>query len=222
MQLYIKYKDRAIALRRAGKTYTEIQKLINPKLPSSTLSDWFKNSIFSPEEKERIAVNGKERIRNGYLKALVAQEAKRKIYFEEIRDRLGPLNNLLEDPHIAKLALLMLYWCEGAKAIRGSVVFGNSDPKMIRLFLALMRKCYTINEEKFRATVQCRADQDPQALALYWSDITKISLEQFYKPRIDPRTIGKPSKQLDYKGVCRIDYFSAKVYHELLAARSIF
>lgn len=222
MQSYIKYKGRAITLRRAGKAYTEIQEIIKPKIPQSTLSDWFKHTAFSIEEIERIAINARQRIRNGHLKTLIIKKAKRKVYFQEIHDRLLPLNNLLGDPYVAKLALMMLYWCEGKKALRGSVSFGNSDPKMIRLFLLLMRKCYVISEEKFRATVQCRADQNPETLALYWSNITNIPLGQFYKPLIDPRTIGKPSKRLDYKGVCRIDYFSAKVYHELLAASSIF
>ena len=45
--------------------------------------------------------------------------------------------------------------------------------------------------------------------------IRKIPLTQFYKARIDPRTIGQQSKNLNYKGVCRIDYFSAELFIEL-------
>jgi hypothetical protein len=93
---------------------------------------------------------------------------------------------------------------------------------MIRLFVFLMRKCYSVDESKFRVTVQCRADQNPAELAAYWSAVTNIPLAKFYKPQIDPRTIGKPSKKLNYKGVCRIDYLSASVYHELLSAEKVF
>jgi len=47
-------------------------------------------------------------------------------------------------------------------------------------------------------------------------NVTNLKKEKFYKTRIDPRTIGKPSKKLDYKGVCVINYFSAEVYYDLI------
>jgi len=45
--------------------------------------------------------------------------------------------------------------------------------------------------------------------------ITKIPKSQFYKARIDKRTIDKPTKKVNYKGVCRIDYFSSDIRIEL-------
>ena len=110
----------------------------------------------------------------------------------------------------------MLYLGEGSKARKGSLCFANSDPLVIELFLSLMRKCYSIDTNKFRCTVQCRADQDIKNLENFWMAITKIPKSQFYKAQIDPRTIGKPSRRLAYKGVCRIDYFSADIFTELM------
>ena len=115
----------------------------------------------------------------------------------------------------------MLYLGEGAKNQRGSLMFGNSDPFIISLFLYLLRYCYNIDESKFRCTLQCRADQNSRKLEKFWFQITKIPLSQFYKARIDPRTIGKPSKKLEYKGVCRIDYFSAEIFTELTQIANI-
>ena len=63
---------------------------------------------------------------------------------------------------------------------------------------------------------QCRADQDIKKLEKFWSKITKIPPSQFYKARIDKRTIGKKTLKLEYKGVCRIDYFSADIFTELM------
>src|SRR5271170_1118944 len=126
MRSYAKYKNKAVALRKAGKTYTEIQEIIKPKIPQSTLSDWFKNTIFSLEEKERISRNATARIKSGHLKTIAIKKIKREIYFQEIQNRLAPLNDLLENPNVAKLALMMLYWCEDSKHRRGDVVFGNS------------------------------------------------------------------------------------------------
>jgi len=75
------------------------------------------------------------------------------------------LGSLLKDIDVAKVALITLYLGEGSKnSARSSLTFGNSDPKVIDLFLTLVRKCYKIDETKFRCTIQCRADQDIKAL----------------------------------------------------------
>ncbi len=95
-------------------------------------------------------------------------------------------------------------------------MFGNSDPFIINLFVSLLRYCYSVDECKFRCTIQCRADQNIKELELFWSRVTKIPLLQFYKARVDPRTVNKPSKKKDYKGVCRIDYFSADLFFEII------
>jgi hypothetical protein len=123
-----------------------------------------------------------------------------------------------KDPISAKLTLAVLYLGEGSKTRRGAMAFGNSNPEIIRLFLHLLRKTYVIDENRFRVTVQCRADQAIPALEKFWSNITHIPMSQFYKARVDKRTIGVPSRKRDYKGVCKIDYFSASAYHDIMSA----
>lgn len=59
------------------------------------------------------------------------------------------------------------------------------------------------------------------ALEQFWSGITGIPLIQFYEARIDPRSIGKETLRKDYKAVCRVDYFSAAIYNDLLVAGKI-
>ena len=129
----------------------------------------------------------------------------------------GPLHGLLDSPDIAKIVLGVLYLSEGSKTLRGSVTFGNSDPKIISLFLRLFRSSYSLDESKFRCTVQLRADQNIKFLENYWSKITSIPRSQFYKSRVDPRSIGKLTLKKEYKGVCKIDYFSAKLFYELMS-----
>ena len=147
----------------------------------------------------------------------MVNKEKRKKYLISITDRNKYLSEILENKDVCKIALSMLYLGEGTKNLsRGSLRFGNSDPFIIDLFLNLIRKCYNIDEKKFRCTILCRADQSIKKLESFWSKKTKIPLSQFYKTRIDPRTIGKPTKKSDYKGVCVIDYFSADVFLDLM------
>lgn len=215
-QQYTKYKTKVITLRKQGKTYGEIQKAIGLKIPKSTLSDWCSSVSLTYQQKLNIEKKILSNINKGRTIALEVIRIKRANYLKSIEKRVSHLGNKLKNKNIAKIALAMLYLGEGSKTKRGSVMFGNSDPEIIRLFLKLMRYCYNIDERKFRCTLQCRADQDIKKLEYFWSKITKIPLNKFYSARIDPRTIGKKSKKPDYKGVCRIDYFSGDLFIEIM------
>ena len=141
---------------------------------------------------------------------------------EQLRLRLDKLRlkNIDLIQHInltvGKIILAVLYWCEGNKypGSRG-LRFGNSDPKMIKLFLALLRGCYPINDAKFRLTIQCRSDQNLTALTNFWEGITQIPIKNHYQPRIDKRSTGKITQKMGYKGVCVIDYFDTNLQCEL-------
>lgn len=205
----------ATKLRLKGKTYSEIQNLLSVRIPKSTLSYWCKNIELSKRSQMRISKLSALNLIRGRQKALkVKAEAKkqRQIDFHFENENLWSTYDKNKDAR--KIALAMLYIAEGNKR-PGSLVFGNSDADIIKIFLALLRSTYSLDETKFRVTVQCRADQDPDGLKGYWSKVTKISKELFYKAQIDQRTLGKPTRKIHYKGVCRIDYFSAIIDQEL-------
>lgn len=210
------FKNKAVALRKQGKTYSEIKSLI-PHVSKSTLSYWLSGLELSSPQKERLSKNINRKLIKARTRAILVQKNKRDKYFYNIEnDNLGFIDLLNNNKEVAKLVLAALYLGEGTKSMRGSLRLGNSDPGIINLFLKLLRSCYVINESKFRATVLCRADQDIKSLERFWVKASGINKRQFYKARIDARTIGKPSRKLDYKGVFVIDYFSASIFHDLL------
>lgn len=208
-------KKKIIKLREKGKTYSEIQKILKIRVPKSTLSYWCQNIKLPKEYQDKIQKIVLNNAKKGRKIALIVNQVKREKYLKSITNRNKHLSTILKNKDTSKIALAMLYLGEGAKNQRGSLMFGNSDPFIISLFLRLLRYCYNIDETKFRCTLQCRADQNIKKLEKFWLKITKIPLSQFYKARVDPRTIGKKSKKLDYKGVCRIDYFSAELFIEI-------
>lgn len=208
-------KNNVKRLRALGYTYFEIQKKLNLRLPKSTLSYWCKNINLPLGYQQKISKYNKFNLNKARKKAIESNKRKRETYLNSIFERNKHLAALLSDPAAAKIVLTVLHLTEGSKTQRGSLMFGNSDYRIIALFLHLLRYCYNIDETKFRCTLQCRADQDIRQLEKFWSEVTKIPSSQFYKARIDPRTINKPSKKLNYKGVCRIDYFSAEIDIEL-------
>jgi hypothetical protein len=214
-------KEKVIALRKKGKMYSEILDVLGASVSKSTLSGWCKNVPLPLGFEKRIKEYNKFHLIKARKIALEKKKIKREKYLDEIKKRNLHLFKLLENKDIAKIALAMLYIGEGRKAGKNSIMFGNSNPFIINLFLDLLRFCYKLDEKKFRCTLQCRADQDIIKLEKFWSSITKIPLSQFYKAQIDKRTIGKKSKKPDYKGVCRIDYFNAEIFLELIQISEI-
>jgi hypothetical protein len=210
-----KLKEKVIKLRRKSKTYLEIPKILKVPIPKSTLSYWCHNISLPLGYQRRIQDYNKFNLDKARKIALAINKIKRGKYLQLIANRNVHLKTALKNKDTAKIALAMLYLGEGSKTQRGSLMFGSSDPFIVSLFLHLLRYCYNIDERKFRCTLQCRADQNIKKLEKFWFRITKIPLYQFYQARIDPRTINKPSKKLNYKGVCRIDYFSAELFIEL-------
>ena len=208
-------KDKIKELREKGMTYGEIKKILGLSVPKSSLSFYCKGVGVPADYQSKIKRLNIENLHKARVLAKRQQQEVRNRYLKSLYSTNQHLRNKIDDPDTAKLLLTSLYLAEGGKTQRGSLVFGNSDPKIIKLFLFLLRKAYTIDDRKFRCTVQCRADQDTERLKNFWSNITRIPTGQFYKAQVDKRTVGKKTLKQGYSGVCRIDYFSAGIFNEL-------
>lgn len=215
-------REKTVMYRKRGKTYGEICALLGRTIPRSTLSYWLKQVSLSPRAREKRRKTIYRMITRARAAALDAKRTVRAAYLESVRRRNIHFKEVVRNKDCAKIILAMLYLGEGAKnPKRASVMLGSADRRIIVIFLTLLRHCYPIHEQKFRCTVQCRADQNIERLERFWSHITRIHRSQFYRARVDPRTIGKPSTRLDYRGVCRIEYFSADIFNDLLAIADI-
>lgn len=209
-------KYRARKLRSRGRTYSEVCAQLGCRIPKSTLNVWFKDIILPDGYYKRVA----RMYMRGPTKT--ALQKARKVNRIALEKRLDAIRNkrkyLIErvDREIGILMLSMLYISEGGKyPARRGMMFGSSDPGMIRLFLVLLRGCYQVVETKFRGVVMCRADQDHRLLETFWSNLSGIPLGQFYPVQVDKRTVGKPTKKKDYKGVFMMQYFDTDLQLEL-------
>lgn len=205
-------------LRSQGKTYREIQKESGLIIPKSSFN-WLCRSLkISEEARFRLNAINIDILANNRRKAVLANRLKREKYFSLIHARYMPVAQSIRDVSIGKVALAMLCLGEATKynpkTMRGFSL-GNSDRRIIVLFLKLLEQCFNFSMDKVRATVQCRADQDVQILEDFWQKETGIPKRLFYKARIDKRTKGKPTKDGSYHGVLRVDYFDLHVQHEL-------
>ena len=204
-------REKIRQFRLKGKTYSEIQESLGAKISKSTLSYICKDIVLSAKQNNRISLKIQESLQVARKKSALAALVKRQERAKRLLQKNRNLGKIIQQVEVSKIALAMLFLGEGSKTHTATVTFGNSNPDIIRLFLKFFRKCYQTQSEKFHCTVQCRVNQNHESLKLFWSKVTGISLKQFYKTQVDPRTAGKPLKKLDYKGVCRIDYLSTEV-----------
>ena len=205
-------------LRSQGKTYGEIKKAVDIYVPKSSLSYICANVLLPKEYALRIKELNTATLGKGRRIAVEVNKIKREHFLQTIKNDNIPLAKHIKSIDVGKIALAMLCLGEASKynpQTSRSFNLGNSDKRIIILFLGLLRQCFPFDMEKVRATVQCRADQDVPSLEEYWQQETRIPKRLFYKALIDPRTKGKPTKNLKYHGVLRVDYFDIKIQLEL-------
>lgn len=205
-----------------GKTYREINQVLGLTIPKSTLSYLCKDVEPGDNYKERMQVDAATRL--AHIRKLAL--AKNKQIFESKLEKLKAnsqyASRLIHEKQIAKIALAMLYLGEGAKwKSHRAPQLGSSDPRIIRIYMNLIRDCYGVEDKTIRCRIQHRADQDSMKLLNYWSKITGIPKKQFYPNYIDKRTIGKPTKKTNYKGVCVINCPGTHIQLELDAIADI-
>ena len=110
--------------------------------------------------------------------------------------------------------LALLYWAEGSKG-RSIVCFANTDPKLIKLFVTLLRSSFELDESKFRVRVHIHHYHDEEKVKKYWSDLTNIPLSLFNKTYHKQRSKEKTFRT-NIGGICFIKYNSVYLQERIM------
>ncbi len=215
-------RARVIKLRRRGWSLDELSEKL--QLPKTTVQGWVRSITLSARARKRIRRRILKGGRHGRSLAVAAWRRRSASSALEIFQTADALVGQIPlEPTLGRLVCALLYLCEGSKNRRaGRVCFGNSDPRVIRMFLSLLRRYFTVDEQRIRCQVMYRADQDFQKLVRYWSSVTDIPKTQFYQSQPDPRTRGKPTCKPHYAGVCVVQYGDARLFVMLQAIAEVF
>ena len=207
-------KTIAIKLRQKGISLSEISKRC--EVSKSTVSVWVKDVVMS--DKSLIILSGNAS--RNWEKAMIARKIKRE---KEQRALVNKMYYYLTSrKEIGEYSLLLcslLYWCEGEKG-RSGVRFTNSDPDLVSSFLTLLRKSFKIDNSKLRACLHLHSYHDELTQKKFWSTITDIPSDQFYKVYWK-KSGGKILKE-NYPGCISVRYYDNKVLSELIELYKIF
>lgn len=205
-------KQKAEELRKEKKTYSEITKIL--KVPKSTLSVWLSEKfegIF--DKKAQLAHLAKIRpLAIAIKKRNINRRAD--ILSEKISREIKnyPLKNI----YFLKSMLAMLYSAEGARyeGVSG-LQFANTDPKMAQLYMALLRKCYKLDEQKFRVKLHLHYYHSIKKSKKIWSKLLNVPLGQFGQVYIKKRSKTKHFRK-NFGGICFICYLDSNIRREIM------
>jgi hypothetical protein len=171
-------KEKAIELRKQGKTYSDILRAIS--VAKSTLAIWLKDAKLSIPENQKFTEAKR-------LASLRGGQAKKKQRIERQNKILFNAKSEISDISRNELFLIgvMLYWAEGAKEKEykpGSICeFSNMDPKMIQVFLIWLKKVCKINKNMiiFNIFLHQTHKNRVEEVKRHWSRVTGFPLNNF-------------------------------------------
>ncbi len=214
MKQKIEEKLRAVALRSKGYSVNEI--VANIGVAKSSVSVWVRNVPMGDKQRLRLLT----KITLGQLKSAENKRQRTKDLLSDYRNeaerKLKKINLESFDLFICAL----MYWCEGAKDLSHGINFINSDPRVIKSFLTLLRKSFSLDESKFRVLVHLHEYHNERKQIDFWSNITNIKKSQFIKSYQKPHT-GKRIRE-NYQGCAAVRYHSNDLAKRLLSTAQVF
>lgn len=202
MKVKIVEKEKAISLRKQGYSLSEISDTLD--IAKSSASLWVKDIILSKHARQKIEkkrLDARNRAGATHRKRVDKKFSDARAYGEEV------IAKAAINADTARLLCAIMYWCEGTKIRRGEILsFTNSDPLVIASFLKLLRKGFSIDEQKLRVNIHLHEYHDAGAQLRFWSKVTTIPLTQFHRPYQKPHTGIRTRER--YQGCASIRYLN--------------
>ncbi|MET9256690.1 hypothetical protein [Streptomyces sp. NPDC003717] len=189
-------RAKARELRLRGWTYDQIEAELG--CSRSSVSLWVRDlprpePRYTPEEQRALMNAGLRRLRD-------AQDEER----ERIRADAAREAGTLSDRELF-MAGVALYWAEGSKSKpydrRERVVFVNSDPGVIHVYLAWL-DLLEVSRDRLGFRILIHESADVEAAQGYWAGLVGVDAATFMRPtlkRHNPKTVRKNTGD-DYHG----------------------
>lgn len=208
-------KHKSQQMRRDGASFGEITKALG--IPKSTLFEWVKeiekpNTLYHTD-------------RNAWLMAIrqKATESIKNKRQNEINQIVREVQNevsqwaFFTDINVQKSLLSILYWAEGQKLPeRGAPVkFTNTDPRLVLLFVTLLKRCYGIDNSKLKIGLYLHWYHKTPEVVEYWKKLLGVEAYQFRKIFRKKRSKTKRFRK-NFMGICFVTYQSVNLRQRIV------
>ncbi len=169
---YFLQRSRAVRLRKAGLSYSEILKKI--PIAKSSVSLWCRDVDLTAEHKKRIENKSKARSLAGIKSIQTRFWQRRCDAFMQGVDMSRRFGN---NPNF--VAGLMLYLAEGTK--KSTTAVTNSDERIIKFMKSWLGEFFQIGPNQLVIGLHIHLGQDEGEIKKYWSKITLVPVGNFRK-----------------------------------------
>jgi hypothetical protein len=204
-------KEKALELYRSGLSYGDISKKL--LVSKSTLSLWFrKEQDLQSTKHQNISRRVAASIENLRKHNKKRRETLDALYSRAEYEAKNEFEQNSKNPLF--IAGVCLYWGEGDKISKNGFRIANSDPRLIRLFIAFLIKFCNAEKARIRAAILMYPDMDEERTRKYWRDNIFLGKEHFTRTvRVERRNAGVIRIG---NGVCTINYSSTFLKKKML------
>ena len=169
-------RTEALQLRRQGKSYHDLVQQFG--IAKSTLWRWLKAEGLVEAQPQRLTELRRLAQRKGTAAVRAKYLATTKAIIEQAKTEIG---------HLSQRDLLLfgvaLYWAEGTKQkphnIAQRVTFTNSNPTMLRVFLAWLSELCHVSTDRLTFELYIHESANVKATQAFWSSALQIPSERF-------------------------------------------
>jgi hypothetical protein len=206
----IKEKNKAIALRKQGMSMGEIASTL--VVSKSSVSYWVRNVELT--DKQRLVLNKNGHSIDAIEKRRITRMANTQTKRAEIILKAGnEVRQLQEDP--LWCIGVALYWGEGGKTQQVARL-SNSDPAIIKIMIRFFERYSGVQKNKYRAHVHTYSHKNGALAVDYWSKISGISKDKFYKTYIKQSSASMKKRETLPHGTLQIYLHESTFFFRLM------
>jgi transcriptional regulator with XRE-family HTH domain len=182
-------KDQALSLRKKGCSMNEIASALN--VSKASVSLWVRDVPLSKTQRGKLNARGfsVDAIEKRRINRIENTRQRHRKIIDSAKERIPVLtqNQLF-------LVGVALYWGEGGKTAKGMARIANADPAVIKFMMRFFREICEVPEERFRGHVHTFSHLNAKRAEEYWSEVSGITVRQFYKTYSKPSIASKGKK----------------------------
>lgn len=198
--------EKAIALRKGGKTYSEILKQVS--VAKSTLTEWFREVKLTKPQVQKLTLKKLQAARRGGEAKRLQRIHRQKDIFEQAYKDITHINK-----RELWLIGIALYWAEGSKEKDfrpgGSLTFNNSDSRMIKVYISWLLKSCNIPKERIQCEIYIHENSKNSIddAKEHWANVIGFPVEKFkkvYFKKNKIKTTNRKNTGVLYYGLLRV------------------
>ncbi len=217
-----KLRQKAIDLRvKKQLSYSEIKRKLG--ISKSTLSYWLQEYPLTTEKILELRRKGWKKGEASREKYRLTMQKKREVIDDAVYKRYLSFFREKTTVDMLYMAGLMLYWGEGDKRNKYRLVMANTDPLLLRFFIAWAVRFLDVRRKDFRVQLHLYENMIIPDEEKFWRHSIELPTSQFYKTqvrKVSPNTYSYKGSLR--RGTCSIFLLGAEKKREVMMAIKAF